>query len=208
MAFPELSTPQTRRLGLGLAASVVLHLAVLLGVAPEIPRFIEPQPLTVEIQSADVSGANELAARYEPEAAAAATAGAQGAAEAAPTVSTTPPEMRHAPVELPMAFDKYYTASELDQRAVQANDVQLVYPKDAYQMRIRGSVRLRLLISERGKIDGVSVVASEPAGVFEANALAAAHALEFTPAVKDGRKVKSQKLIEVVFDPYESINTP
>jgi TonB family protein len=65
-----------------------------------------------------------------------------------------------------------------------------------------------MLINERGGVDGITVLQAEPNGVFEAAALEAAQALAFSPAALAGRPVKSQKTLEVVFDPYESIATP
>ncbi len=208
IAAPCPHPQQDLRLGLGLLVSIGLHLAVLGSFAPAIPRFVEPQPLEVEIRREGAGAGTELAAEPQSELAAAAAAPAAPAEVPVPAVSTTPPNERHAPVELGMSFDKYYTARELDQRAAQSNDVQLVYPKTAYEMRIMGRVRLKILISEHGAIDAVSILEAEPAGVFEESALAATRALQFSPAVKDGRNVKSQKVIEVVFNPYESINIP
>lgn len=205
---PAVDAGPDRRLALGLLVSVGLHLALLSGFAPEIPEFAAPQPLEVDIRPEGAGAGVELAAPAQSGFSAAPAASSAPQQLSAPAVSTTPPDQNHAPVELGVSFDRYYTASELDQRAIQTNDVQLVYPKTAYQMRIRGRVRLKILINEHGAIDLVSIVQAEPPGVFEASALAATQALQFSPAVKDGRDVKSQKLIEVVFDPYESINVP
>jgi hypothetical protein len=49
------------------------------------------------------------------------------------------------------------------------------------------------------------VLEATPPGVFEEAALTATQALQFRPARKYGRNVKSQKTIEVTFDPYESV---
>jgi TonB family protein len=79
----------------------------------------------------------------------------------------------------------------------------------AYQMRVRGKVTLRILINERGGVDDVTVVEAEPRGyLFENAALEAVRALQFSPAMRYGNRVKSQKNLEVVFNPYESINVP
>ena len=111
-------------------------------------------------------------------------------------------------VQLDFPFDRYFAAKELDVRASQINDVQLIYPKQAYEMRIAGKVKLRIFINEQGGIDMTSILEATPPGVFEEAAFAAAQALQFTPALKNGREVKSQKTIEVVFNPYERISMP
>ena len=104
--------------------------------------------------------------------------------------------------------EQYYTSREVDVRAEPLNDVQLVYPQLAYQRRTKGKVTLQIFINERGAIDQLRVVSAEPGGIFEEAALAATQALQFSAALKNGRKVKSQKFVEIVFDPYESIHIP
>jgi hypothetical protein len=47
------------------------------------------------------------------------------------------------------------------------------------------------------------VVSAEPEGEFEEAALAAARRLVYDPALRNGRPVKSEKFIEVTFDPQE-----
>jgi protein TonB len=69
-------------------------------------------------------------------------------------------------------------------------------------------VLLKILINERGAIDDAVIVESEPKGTFEAAALNATLATRFSPAIRNGRPVKSQKMLEVLFDPYESIHIP
>jgi TonB family protein len=136
------------------------------------------------------------------------------AARSAHTVSASPQSdvlstaPSRAPVQLDIPLDKYYTAREVDVRAEQLNEVDLIYPKRAYENRTKGRVLLRIYINDRGGIDNVVVVESAPAGIFEDAALTATLALHFKPAVKNQRNVKSIKTIEVVFDPYESINIP
>ena len=60
-----------------------------------------------------------------------------------------------------------------------------------------------MFISEHGAVDGAEVVLAKPAGEFEEAALDAIRRMTYEPAVKNGRPVKSQKLIEVTFDPLE-----
>ena len=79
----------------------------------------------------------------------------------------------------------------------------LIYPENPFLWKLPGTVRLRLLINEQGMVDGAEVVKAEPQGEFEEAALDAVRRMRYEPAVKNGRPVKSQKLIEVTFDPYE-----
>lgn len=100
------------------------------------------------------------------------------------------------------ASSPYLPAAEVDTPAVPRERPQLVYPEDAYIARLRGTVRLRVFISEEGRVDDARVVFARPQGEFEEAALEAARKLVYDPATRAGRPVKSQKLIEVTFDPY------
>lgn len=109
--------------------------------------------------------------------------------------------------ETPVTVDQplYFAAREVDVRAELVKQIDLVYPVKAYEMRLPGRVVVRILINEHGAVDEASVLEATPSGIFEEAALAATQALQFRPAQKYGRNVKSQKTIEVTFDPYESI---
>lgn len=103
---------------------------------------------------------------------------------------------------------RYLLSSEVDVRAMPVNMPVLIYPEKAQQMRIDGLVRMKVYIGANGRIDSVDIVETRPPGVFEEAALKALLATSFTPATKNGRNVKSQKLIEIKFDPYEAISQP
>lgn len=106
------------------------------------------------------------------------------------------------------ADERYLLSSEIDVRAQPVRMPVLIYPEHAQQMKIDGLVRLRVYIGKSGKIDAVDIVAANPPGVFEDAALKALLSTSFTPAQKNGRPVKSQKLIEIKFDPYDTLNQP
>jgi protein TonB len=96
----------------------------------------------------------------------------------------------------------YLPSADVDTPAVPRERPHLVYPEDAYIARLRGTVRLRVFISERGRVDDAHVVFARPEGEFEDAALEAVRKLVYDPATRAGQPVKSQKLIEVTFDPY------
>lgn len=99
---------------------------------------------------------------------------------------------------------RYLPLREVDTPARPRTVAPLVYPENPLIWRLGGVVRLRLLISEHGTVDGAEVVSAEPEGEFEEAALAAARRLVYDPAKRNGRPVKSEKLIEVTFDPHET----
>ena len=119
-----------------------------------------------------------------------------------------PPATRNEAVDLPVPFDHYLSVNEVDIRAEPANDVPLSYPASAYIRRIAGVVRFKLFISEEGKLDRVELLDATPKGIFENEARATVSKLYFYPATRYGKPVKSQKIIEVVFDPNPALDSP
>jgi TonB family protein len=116
-------------------------------------------------------------------------------------VSERPHELPKQAVDLPVPFDRYLSVDEVDIRAEPANDVRLTYPVAAYVRRIPGVVQLNLFINEEGKLDRIDLIDATPKGIFEKDAIDTVSKLHFYPATRYGRPVKSQKTIEVVFDP-------
>jgi protein TonB len=218
LVLPRQEPETTGRLTLGLLASALLHLALLVSFAPTTPRFSLPTPFQVEIQPSP-GRAVEIEPGPESREPKGEITIPQPSELAGPPAELAPPRKPEpppapvavappAPIEAPLPLDKYFTAREVDVRAEPLNEVDLVYPKRAYQHRTRGQVRLTLYINQDGELDKVDVVHAVPPGVFEEAALEAARALRFSPATKWGRPVKSVKTIEVTFDPYEKITTP
>jgi TonB family protein len=106
----------------------------------------------------------------------------------------------------PIPIENYFSLDEVDVRAEPTNEVLLRYPWMEYKRRLRGVVSFRLYISAQGTLDKVELIEGVPPGHFEEAALEAVRQLQFSPARKNGRPVKSQKTIDVVFDPDESLD--
>jgi TonB family protein len=104
---------------------------------------------------------------------------------------------------VPMA-ERYYRNSEVDEQAMPIVQGPLIFPEQAYVSKLAGTVRARVYIDERGNVVSVKIVQAEPVrGVFEDAALEALAQVRYRPALLAGQPVKSQKLIEVTFNPYE-----
>lgn len=101
---------------------------------------------------------------------------------------------------LPPAPD-YLAAGQLDPGPTPLSEIEPEYPEAAGSLR--GAVILRLLISDQGVVDDVSVVRAAPEGVFDAAAVAAFRAATFSPGRVLGVPVKSQLTIEVAFTPLQ-----
>jgi periplasmic protein TonB len=105
-------------------------------------------------------------------------------------------------------LDLYFSVADVDVGAEPINDVLLHYPSSAYIRRISGVVQFRLFINVGGGLDKVELIDAQPPGTFEKAALNAVTQLKFSPALKYGRAVKSEKTIDVVFDPYQGPGSP
>lgn len=96
---------------------------------------------------------------------------------------------------------RYFKSSELDERAAPIHQPPLVFPEHLWINRLRGRVLARVFISDDGAVDSVTILESTMAD-FEQPAVDAVRGMRFRAGVKDGRPVRSQKTIEIEFDPY------
>ncbi|HEX6005732.1 MAG TPA: TonB family protein, partial [Burkholderiales bacterium] len=191
--------------------------AVILCIAPTDHRDFLVRSFTVEIRPLPISESVGIASPQvvrqpvsEPATETISRAIEPVRTEPARTAEPQPPSLTtHAPSEEAVVpISRYFTMRELDVRPRQINDVDLIYPRRAYEMRTRGKVALQIFISDEGKVDEVNIIEATPPGIFEEAALNATLALQFTPGEKNGQRVRSRKTIEIAFDPYQSINIP
>lgn len=80
------------------------------------------------------------------------------------------------------------------------------YPAAAIARGLSGKVVLEIDVGVNGKPTAVSVVESSPAGVFDADAVAAAWNWQFSPAMEDGKPVAGKVRVPVSFDLDETIS--
>lgn len=95
---------------------------------------------------------------------------------------------------------RYYLARELDVRPAPLSHIEPAYPNDAFLRDIAGRVVVRLYVSESGAVDKVLVVHAEPPGYFEEAVQQAFRAARFVPAMKAGKAVKAELVLEVRYD--------
>lgn len=98
-------------------------------------------------------------------------------------------------------LDYYYTSKEVDEPARAIGDGLLEYPREALRQHIPGTVKLRLFIDEFGTLVRSEVVSAHPPDIFDVAAREAVHTMSFLPARKSGQPVRSQRTVEVTFDP-------
>jgi hypothetical protein len=110
------------------------------------------------------------------------------------------PDGREAYVEFDMRLlSQYYTASEVDHRAIALEEPPLYNPLHGPEPGMTARVLLLVLINENGGVDGIATLESRYKGPYDAIARAAFSSIRFSPATKDGKPVKSQKIIEVIY---------
>jgi protein TonB len=183
-----------KRVSYALVASACAHAALLANAAfvptiGELSLLAAAQPLHARLAPAPAQNSPDAQQQLLPE---------RHPVEAKPLAQSG--ERLSPPAGLPGA-PLYYRASELDERAIPLNQVDVVYPETALAAGTGGVVTLRLLIDHEGRLRDASVTDSRPAGVFENAALDAVWSLRFRPAMRNGVAVGSIKLIEVPFDP-------
>lgn len=211
MCLVDSALKQNRsRLLVACSASLLLHLALLLGIpvnptggVPQVVHPIyarlepasnsEPQPREAALTPAEKTGAPVREdARPEP-----------AATKAKPKreprrAATEPASAPIAGIELPLSRDPtYYPARQLDVYPQPLEPVKLSYPDRAAAQRLDGNLLLLLLIDEFGVVNEASVVEARPEGYFEEAALSVFRAMRFSPAQKQGHPVKSRVLLQV-----------
>ena len=93
----------------------------------------------------------------------------------------------------------WYIARQVDVPAHAVGSVVPAYPEQARRRSQEGTLKLMLKIDDLGRVRDVEVVEADIPGVFDEAALEAFRNARFQPAMKDGRPVRYQAYIRVVF---------
>lgn len=93
----------------------------------------------------------------------------------------------------------WYLARQVDKAARAADSIVPEYPEEARRRNQEGSLKLMVKIDDLGRVRDVEVVEADIPGLFDAAALEAFRQARFQPAIKDGRPVRYQAYIRVVF---------
>jgi TonB family protein len=171
---------------MALAASLIVHAALLQGVAV-LPRAWQP---AVGFPSSH-PGSGVLRVLLVPEAAEPQLAAPSKLAAPSTTVPRAP---------------RYLPAHELDRRPQILSHVEPHFP--ALALVPTGRVVLRLYIDETGGLDAVAAESADRTGAFEAAAREAFAAARFLPGIKNGVPVKALVRLEVLFGSPHPENMP
>ena len=74
------------------------------------------------------------------------------------------------------------------------------YPFAARSRNIQGSVTVRFLVDESGRVDEPTVLKADPPGVFESSVLKAVRRWRFSPGQRHGKPVPTWVELPVRFD--------
>lgn len=99
-----------------------------------------------------------------------------------------------------VAADAAMSEGSVDTKPRVLSRSAMEYPKAAAKKGIRGYVIVNLLIAKDGSVEVAKVIASNPAGVFDAVALRGVRSWRFAPAKYKGNPVKVWAKQKVRFD--------
>lgn len=205
--FLSLHPFRTRRFVFAVVASIALHGwlgAFLRGgpgariasvhATPEITATIETRRASVATDSAPVNpGAVGIPPQTTAERSQALRPPAQTAAS---QPQAQPPNEAAAPGS---ADPTYYGVRQLDVFPTPIAPIDIPYPMHAGAAAVAGRVSLLVLVSDTGRVDEISVVEADPAGVFEEQARRIFTNVQFSPAQRGGRRVRARLIVEVNF---------
>ena len=96
---------------------------------------------------------------------------------------------------------RYFTAVEVEHVATPVRRLELEYPQGREGIDYYGTLRMDVLIDEKGHVDRVDVIQSTVPRDFRDHAVQVFSTAVFEPAQRNGRPVKSVKKVEVKFAP-------
>ena len=96
--------------------------------------------------------------------------------------------------------DVVMTADSVDVAPKAVSRSAMEYPKKARASGVEGYVTMNLLINEQGGVETVTVLESQPRGVFDAVAVNGIRSWKFQPARYQGKNVKVWAKQKVRFD--------
>ncbi len=132
------------------------------------------------------------------------------AAPKMPMVPVTPPQFDLAPANLDLGANMVFSApisapqSEFNISEVDATPQVIarrdpVYPYQARQKNLSGIVVLKFIVTPEGTVERISVVQSNPPGVFDDAAIQAISDWRFKPGILDGDAVSTWMSIPLKF---------
>lgn len=98
-------------------------------------------------------------------------------------------------------YSRTFNAREVTQKARILSKPEPQYTEEARKNQISGTVIIKAVLASNGSVTNIRAVNNLPYGLTE-KAIAAAHSIKFTPAMKDGHAVSQWVQIEYNFNLY------
>lgn len=203
------SAERWSRLGIGLTASIMVHCAALgiaLGFVGATAFRPLPQPADNRSRLAVSLLPDQRFMRAENTLRRITPPGLPSGVAAPP--EPQPPSKQTQPQNNPPAASPsnglfpgpwYYPARYLHRRPSPLKPIWPEYPPEA--QTLSGQIVLLLMINEKGGVDSYRIVESQPPGVFDDAVINAFSRETYAPGLITGYQVKSQLLVEIIFEP-------
>jgi TonB family protein len=195
-------TALVQRLCAFVCASIALHALILAAYSPNASGLRSQRGASAPVLHARLATAPAdpvSNAPAGPHRSASGTGLDTSSSEAAPA-SSTGDRLRAGGADIPLP-EKWYTATELSVLAQPLVMPVLRYPEALAGSGVSARVRVKVFVDERGAVRKTEIVESGPHPAFDAAAVSAWDEMRFSPAIRDGTAVKSQKLLELDFEP-------
>lgn len=88
---------------------------------------------------------------------------------------------------------------KLDQPLPLFDESPVEYPLELWEQEVEGSTLVRVLVNEEGEVDSVTVAESSGHPALDSAAVEGALAMEFEPALKNGRPTKAWARVPIDF---------
>jgi TonB family protein len=200
------------RLGVALAISLAAHLLVAVGMRAGPGVSAVPgsshRSLSVQLVAPPAAASRDAdpTAMTAIDSAPSSLPTGERQAEDRPIAATPPASRISASGQVPLDLlqaRQYYLASRVHRPPAILKRAEFAYPES---IRVReGVIVARVLINEEGKVDGVVVEVSTPAGVFDSAAIETLLQWRFAPGLLHGRPVPTQIAMEVRFSASDEI---
>ncbi len=97
------------------------------------------------------------------------------------------------------ASDTVYDNDKTDSPALMIVSVAPNYPKKAYNNMLEGFTEMEVVINEGGSVINAEVIASEPKGLFDYEAIRAIKKYKFKPAIINNKAVLTKMTQKIEF---------
>ncbi len=94
----------------------------------------------------------------------------------------------------------YLSEKEVDRKAYPTRLIDLDFPQAPAGVNYYGTLRMDVFIGRDGRVNRVDLIEATVPEDYKAMALAAFREARFEPALKDERKVKTRKRVEIKFE--------